>query len=117
MRDRRQGDRLSMRLNLSYVIAGSQKMGKALTADISATGVRFTAEHPLSPGDRVEVAVRVPDRRDPIRFVGEVVWSRPHRLGDPTLTGPGSDVGVRVATIDPKDQALLTQYAVFYRTD
>lgn len=107
--------RAGTRLNLSYTIAGTKKLGKALTMDVGGGGVRFTAEHPLAQGDRLEIALRLPEREEPIRFVAEVVWSRTSKVRtDKTLGAMGSEVGVRIVEIDPKERALLMQYTSIF---
>ena len=114
MDERRQFIRLGLRMNVSYQLLGTKKSGESLTKDISGGGVRFFAEHLLEPGTQVACTVRLPDRREPIRFRGEVVWARTGRAGDKTLIAGASEIGVRFVEIDPKDQALLVQYAKMY---
>ena len=93
----------------------SQKLGKSLTKDLSGGGVRFLAEHPLEPpGTQLEIILRLPECHEPIRFVGRVIWIAPSRSNDAALSGRVSEVGVQFVTIDPKDRALLLQYAALY---
>ncbi len=112
--ERRQFVRCPLRLNTSYTILGTKKLGKSLTTNISGGGIRFVAEHTLAQGTRIDVVMRLPERHEPVRFLGEVVWSEPARQGDKALQGYATEVGVRFQKIDPKDLAFLTQYAALY---
>ena len=111
--EHRQFIRLDARLNVSYTIAGTKQLGKALSKNISGGGVRFVAEHPLEVGARLEVIVHLPSPDMPIRFVGEVMWTKLMTKMDATGLG-GTEVGVRFVEITPKDAVLIKQYAAFY---
>ena len=105
--ERRQFVRLDIRQKVSYKIIGTKKLGQSLTKNISGGGIRFLAEHPLEPGTELEVALRVPDREEPVRFIGQVVWSHPPQPSRP-------EVGVKFIRIDPQDQALILHYTTLY---
>ncbi len=107
--ERRKLPRLKSRLNLSYVIEGTDQKGSALATDVSGGGVRFLSEHPLALGHRVELVLQLPDRAQPIQCEGEVVWSRPS-----VSHGAGCDVGVRFIKIQEQDQRWVAQYARLY---
>ena len=111
--ERRKFVRLGMRLNVSYRIIQTKKVGSSLTRDLSAGGVRFVAEHLLDPGTQLECFIQLPDRTEAVRFLGTVVWSRAAYSGDRMLQG-ASEVGVQFVEIEPKDQALIQQYATLY---
>lgn len=115
--ERRRAPRLGLRLNVSYTIVGTKKLGASLAKDISGTGVRFVAEHPLECGTPLELVVALPDRTEPIRCLGEVVWSFPRPPTDVALRGGNSEVGVRFLNIDPRDRALIEQYAWLYPSE
>lgn len=112
--ERRQFVRCPMRLNTSYTILGTKKLGKSLTTNISGGGIRFVAEHALAKGTRLDVVMRLPERHEPVRFLGEVVWSEPARQADRALQGYATEVGVQFREIDPKDLAFLSQYVALY---
>ena len=111
--EHRQFIRLDARLNVSYTIAGTKQLGKALSKNISGGGVRFVAEHPLEVGARLEVIVHLPSPDMPIRFVGEVMWTKLVTKADAAGFG-GTEVGVRFVEIAPHDAALIKQYAALY---
>jgi len=112
--ERRQFIRLGMRLNVTYKIIGTGKIGTALTTNFSGAGLRFLAEHALAPGTQLDVTLRLPERAEPIKCQGEVVWSEPRRSPDSALPGDTSEVGVRFVQIDPKDRTLIVQCAALY---
>ena len=112
--ERRRFVRLGLRLNLSYRILQTKKVGSSLTHDLSAGGVRFVAEHPLEPGTQLECAIRLPDRSEPVRFIGTVVWSQPARNADKMVATGASEVGVQFTEIDSQTQSLIQQYATMY---
>mgnify|MGYP001570338777 CR=1 FL=1 len=111
--ERRQFIRLDTRMNISYTIAGTKQLGTSLSRDIGGGGVRFVAEHPLEVGARLEVIVHLPSPDMPIRFVGEVMWTKLVTKADAAGFG-GTEVGVRFVEIAPHDAALIKQYAAFY---
>jgi len=74
--EHRQFIRLDARLNVSYTIAGTKQLGKALSKNISGGGVRFVAEHPLEVGGvgRAELRDLPPELVDDrVRDVGAEV--------------------------------------------
>ena len=111
--ERRQFIRLDARLHVSYTIAGTKQLGTALSRNISGDGMRFVAEHPLDVGARLEVIVHLSSPDMPIRFVGEVMWTKLLTNMDAASLG-GTEVGVRFVEIAPQDAALIKQYAAFY---
>ena len=112
--ERRRDPRCTLRLNVSYAIQGTKKIGKALTTDISAGGARFVAEHRLEVGDRLELVLRLPERDEPVRCLADVRWTKPVQSTDKALQSSGAEIGVQFVELAPKDRALLAQYASFY---
>ncbi len=113
-RDRRRAPRVELRWTLLYRIGDTQRTGMSLVKNFSAEGMRFVAEHPLEPGAQLDVTMSLPDRDEPIRFVGEVVWSLATQGTDRALPHGAHEVGIRFTRIDPKERALLMQYAMLY---
>ena len=103
--------RVTNRLPSMFKIITTGKVRRALTKDISAGGVCFITEELLEPGTALEVELKLPDREAPIIFLGEVTWSRP--IGPPpkSYQNPNSEAGIKFVSIDPKDRALIMQYA------
>jgi hypothetical protein len=65
--DRRGNDRFPIVRDLKYKIIsgrGAPESGTGETVDLSSSGVMFTAENPLAPGKRVELAISWPAQLD-----------------------------------------------------
>ena len=110
--ERREFPRLSMRLSVSYRELESPRSGRSLTKNVGGKGIRFTSEQPLHIGTRLEVTLSLPDRTQPITFIGEVAWSE--MCYDAAQRKPTVEVGVRFVKIDPRDQQFLAQYSQLY---
>ena len=110
--DKRQFVRLGMQLKMTYKVVGSLRQGASMTQDFSPTGVRFLSEHFLKPGTHIEVELQLPDRKDTVWFVGEVVWSdtKTAAIGQAGQT----EIGLRFIDIAPKDQDLLSHYGKLF---
>ena len=112
--ERRQFVRLDMRLMVSYAIVGANRRGKSLTKNVGGGGIRLIAEQPLEVGTRLEIILSVPDRPEPIRCLGEVVWSAPVAPARSGQLLSETEVGIRFLELDSKDRALIMQYAMLY---
>ena len=103
--------RVTSRLNATFKVVKTGKVKRALTKDISAGGICCVTEELLEAGIAVEVELRLPDRAAPILLLGEVAWSRPIGSQHKSYQNPTGEAGVQFTKIDPKDQALIIQYA------
>ena len=103
--------RVTNRLPSLFKIIKTGQVRRALTKDVSAGGVSFITEELLEPGTALEVELTLPDCELPVQFLGEVAWSRP--IGPPpkSYEDPTGETGVKFISIDPKDRALIMQYA------
>jgi hypothetical protein len=82
MVDRRSATRFPMDLEVRYKIAGKHtvELGSGRTINMASSGILFTTERTLAPGERLEVAVNWPaqlDNKCPLKLVigGRVVRS------------------------------------------
>jgi len=109
--ERRQFIRAPSRLIVIFKNLKTNKVRRALTKDISASGLGLITEELLEPGTPLEIEVKFPDCASPMMFAAEVVWSRP--VGEPrkSYQNPTAETGVKFVRIEPKDQVLLKQYA------
>ena len=103
--------RVPSRLTAIFKVVKTGKVRRALTKDISAGGICCVTEELLEAGTAVEVELKLPDREAPITFLGEVAWSRPIGPTPKSYQNPTSEVGIKFVSIDPKDRALIMQYA------
>ena len=84
---------------------------RALTKDIGGNGLRLLTEELIDAGAPVEVEIKLPDREEPIRFTGEVVWSKLVEKEQRSYKNPKAETGVKFLQIDPGDRTIITQYA------
>ena len=114
--ERRQFIRVRSHLMTFVKVLSTGKVQRALTKDIGGGGVCALTEVQFDPGTEVELEITLPDRSAPITGRASVVWSR-SLAAPPALDSGESSVkssmetGLRFLAIDPKEQALLTQYA------
>ena len=102
--------RVTSRLNATFKIVKTGKVARALTKDISAGGICFVTADILEPGTAIEVEMKLPDSEAPVRFLGEVAWSRP--IGHAkSYEDPTGETGVRFISIDPKERDHIMLYA------
>lgn len=108
--ERRQSIRASSRLVVIFKNLKTGKVRRALTKDISASGMRLITEELLESGTPLDIEVKLPDRDTPMAFTAEVIWSQP--VGEPrkSYQNPTAETGVKFVRIDAKDQTLLNQY-------
>jgi uncharacterized protein (TIGR02266 family) len=103
--------RVSSRLTAIVKVVKTGKVKRALTKDVSAGGVCFVTEEIMEVGTALEVELKLPDREAPVQFLGQVAWSRPVGPSPKSYENPTGETGVKFVSIDPKDRALLMQYA------
>ncbi|MBI4003906.1 MAG: PilZ domain-containing protein [Candidatus Omnitrophica bacterium] len=103
--------RITSRLTAIVKIVKTGKIKRALTRDVSAGGICVVTEEILEPGTALEVELKLPDREAPVRFLGEVAWSRPIGPTPKSYENPTEETGVKFISIDPNDRTLLMQYA------
>lgn len=70
--------------------------------NLSQGGARWLTEHPLRPGEAVELKLRLPVAREPVQLTGRVAWAKTasSRMG---LV----EVGVIFDAMDAKTEELL----------
>ena len=69
----------------------------AITRDVSAAGVGFTAKQKLQKGDILHLELTV-EGKNPAHMVGEVKWCQPSVYGDPKAF----DVGIELSSVNSK---------------
>ena len=111
--ERRQFIRVRTRLTTFVTLMSNGKVQRALTRDIGGGGVCLLAETALSLGTEVKLEIQLPDREAPIASRAVVLWSRTVAPAADASEGdqPTLETGMSFLEIDPKERALLTQYA------
>ncbi len=109
--ERREFLRLRVRLTTIVKIVKTGRAHRALTNDISGGGICFRTDEDLQVGEMLDIDVQLPDRRQPVNFTAEICWCHSttamQRGGEEALF----EVGVHFVTIDPKERALMVQFA------
>jgi len=98
-------------LSTTFKDLNSGKTHRALTKDIGGKGVCLVTEGVMERGIPLAIKIQLPDRAAPIAFLGDVVWSLPVDETRPGAKQPPVETGIRFVSIDPKDRALIRQFA------
>jgi len=110
--DRRQFVRLKTKLVTFVKRPDTGKVKRVLTKDIGGIGICVVSDERDEPDTPLEVELKLPDSEQPITFKGLVVWSRvveePKQSYKPLVV----ETGIKFAEINPKQRALIMQYAV-----
>ena len=109
--ERRRFIRVGARLLTFVRTQDTGKTVRVLTKDIGGGGISFVSEEPLEKDMLVTVEVKLPDREQPIAFLAAVAWSLPVKEATKSYGRSAWEVGVKFVSIDPKEQALMVQYA------
>ncbi len=109
--ERRRFFRLASRLTTIFKILKSGKVRRALTKDMGGGGLCLITEEMLEPGTKLAVEIKLPDRAETVTFLAEVVWSRLVCASHKSYENVTVETGVRFIDPNPKDQALIIQYA------
>ena len=92
-KERRQFVRFGRILPIKFKDLDSQQEGRGESRDISAKGIGFTTDIPISEHANIEILVYFANNRVPISLRGKVAWS--------TKVGSNSyRVGVDLAAVD-----------------
>ena len=108
--ERRRHIRAVSRLTTFIKVIETGRVVRGLTKDLSAVGICVALEGALEAGTPLEVEVALPDRPQPLRFLGEVVWTKV--VERPRGKDPRCELGVKFVSIDSNDQSSLMQYAM-----
>ena len=112
--EHRQFIRIPSRLTTVFKNLKTGKVRRALTKDVSGSGMCLITEELLEPGTQLEIEFTLPDRPAPITCRAQVMWSRPVGTPKKSYQSPTGETGVKVMQIDPKDQVALAQYVTFH---
>lgn len=113
MEERRQFVRLDTRLDVTYTVLPTATSQTSTTRDIGGGGVCLFSDQVLQAGDRLQVAMKLPGRDEPVNFIAEVVWSEPYEvIAKGGARQRSVEVGVRFVEIAPKDQEAVMQHVI-----
>lgn len=112
MEERRQFVRLDTRLDVLYSVLPDGSPQRAASKNIGGGGICFFAEKVLTPGTCLQVAMKLPDREQPVNFMAEVVWSEPYEVIGRTERQRAVEVGVRFLEVAPQDREAIMQHVI-----
>ena len=112
MEERRQFVRLDTRLEIQYSVLPSEAPQAATTKDVGGGGICIFADKDLRPGTRLQVAMKLPGREQPVNFTAEVVWSESYEMIGKTERKRSVEAGVRFIEIAPQDQETVMQHVI-----
>jgi len=92
---------------LSLTFKDRESFVRAYSGDISTGGLSIRTENPLHPGHQFRLKLQIPDKKEPIQVMCEVVWSRKKEESAP---GKPSGMGVKFCEISESDFKYLKKY-------
>jgi uncharacterized protein (TIGR02266 family) len=93
--EKRRQPRHAVRLEVNYRCGDTYLFSRS--SNLSEMGIFLTTPTPLGKGTRIELSFSEPGIEEPIRVLGEVVWT--------LQAGPGIEPGMGVRFIDPSPEA------------
>ena len=108
--ERRTFIRFTSWLDMSYAVVGSSETLTSMTRNVSGAGIGFFTKNRLVPGTVLNLEVKFPQRPQPVRLTGEVMWSGPLLLFGQDDAPHAYETGVRILQISPDDKAFLATY-------
>jgi uncharacterized protein (TIGR02266 family) len=93
--------RLTVRLNVSWLVEDDGRVGAALATTLGAGGLFIATETPLAAGTQLRVRLRLPGSDDDHELAGRVVWANA-----PSTPGvPPSGHGMGISFTDRNAQS------------
>ena len=112
MEERRRFVRLDTRLEVQYTVLPAAQAHATVTKDIGGGGICFFSNQVLKPGDRLQVAMKLPGSDRSVNFTAEVIWSEAYEMIGKTERQRSVEVGVRFVEIAPQDQEAVMQHVI-----
>ncbi len=112
MEEHRQFVRLDTRLQVSYSLVPSEGSQETVTRNISSGGICLFTDSVLSPDTRLQITIHLPNRKQPVQAMGEVVWSEPYEVVSKAGRFPAIESGVRFLNIAPDDFEAIKQHVI-----
>jgi len=81
MEDRRVFERIPVSLPVKFIDLDTNREAEAGACDLSAKGVGIVSKEDLMSGDRLELWLNMPDKKEPFYTRGTVVWTEQQETG------------------------------------
>ena len=109
--DQRKAGRLALHLKVHYtlLLPGRLLRGESVTTNLSGTGVQFLIPRIVSPQTVCQINLSLPDREEPLAFLGRVAWCA-------QASGKRRDrydVGIALSAFDSYHEGAFAQYCFF----
>ena len=112
MEERRQFVRLDTRLDITYAVLPSGQAQQTVVKNVSGSGVCIFLKQAVPQGSRLQVAMKLPGREQPVNFTAEVVWCERYEMIGQTERQQAVEAGVRFVEISPADREAILQHVI-----
>ena len=106
----RRSSRLDRRVPVAYTILSNGRVGRALTQNLNADGLRLLLPYTVEVDTQLEIVMEFSERPRPVKMLGRVVWKRWRAAPSGSGASDASEVGVRFMKISDDDRAFLIRY-------
>ena len=106
-KEKRRFLRVDVKLPVTYWSPASPDAKLSVTKDVGGAGICLLTNEALLKGIRVEVELELPEAKQPVRFVGEVVWCGPNPQRPRSFL-----IGISFLTIKPEDHQAVMRFCV-----
>lgn len=108
--ERRKFVRINQKLTVTYKLVDTPYDYTESTKDISEQGLCIRTHRVIDINSMIEIELELQGDDEPIMCLGLVLWSRLASVSDAEIDQPAAETGVRIVSINPKDQLRLSKY-------
>ena len=112
MEERRRFVRLDTRTDVHYTVLSSGIAKQSVAKDIGGGGICLFADQMLPSGTRLQVAMKLPGREQPVNFTAEVVWSEQYEVIGKGERQRSVEVGLQFVEVAPQDREAVMQHVI-----
>lgn len=106
MEEKRRYLRLNTELEVEYILDNSDRIYRAFTRDISASGLRFATKDDMKEGVNVEVKLKIPNVQNPIHAFAKIIWIKKIEAAKNAL----QEVGIEFIKIEEDNKNTFLRY-------
>ena len=113
MEERRRFVRIDTRSDVTYTTLPDGAAKRTVSKDVAGGGLCLFSDRVLPPGTRLQVALTLPGREQPVNFTAEVVWSEQYEvIGKGEEHQRSVEVGLQFVEIAPQDREAVMQHVI-----